>query len=173
MWRIIMLLDQDVRIGIDLGLTGAIAVYHPVTSKIIGIHDMPVKMEGTKRRVCEHQLCGLLAVVKSELKAKQVIVESVHAMHLGSQANFSMGHGAGMVAGLCVALGLDRVQVAPRKWKGHYNLTKDKESALALARLMFGFDDLTRKKDHNRAEAMLLASLPLEVLQPPRSSVKK
>ncbi len=40
----------------------------------------------------------------------------------------------------------------------HYKLGKDKELAIALAIQLFPKAPLSRKKDHNRAEALLIAN---------------
>lgn len=49
--------------------------------------------------------------------------------------------------------------VLPSVWKAKVGVTKDKGGSLALARVIYPMlaDDLKRQKDHNRAEALLIA----------------
>jgi hypothetical protein len=49
--------------------------------------------------------------------------------------------------------------VRPSVWKPKVGVTSDKQTSLALARALFPMaaDQLKRQKDHNRAEALLIA----------------
>jgi crossover junction endodeoxyribonuclease RuvC len=65
-----------------------------------------------------------------------------------------------LIWGIAVGLGLPVELVVPQTWKAHYSLRgSDKE--LSRLRCLKLWPDtarhLTRKKDHNRAEAILLA----------------
>lgn len=53
---------------------------------------------------------------------------------------------------------LDVRRVAPQTWKRFYGLSSDKGAALAMARQFWPhYEALKRAKDHNRAEAALIA----------------
>jgi crossover junction endodeoxyribonuclease RuvC len=56
------------------------------------------------------------------------------------------------------------VQVTPSKWKKHFGLSSDKEQArgLAIQRFPLIAECLNRKKDADRAEALLIAQWYLE-----------
>lgn len=62
---------------------------------------------------------------------------------------------------------------APNSWKKKMDLTSDKEECRAYARQLFPMVELNRKKDHNRAEALLLAYHAYLVNNQPESSQSK
>jgi Holliday junction resolvasome RuvABC endonuclease subunit len=92
------------------------------------------------------------------------VVEQVSAMpKQGVTSSFRFGMGCGLIRGVLVARGVPIIQVAPTKWKKHFNLDNDGEKSRALAlRLWPTCRDLVRKKDHGRAEALLMARWYLE-----------
>jgi crossover junction endodeoxyribonuclease RuvC len=59
--------------------------------------------------------------------------------------------------GLLAALQIAYTTVRPAIWKRALGLGKDKEAARLRAMQLFPAADLRRKKDHGRAEALLLA----------------
>jgi crossover junction endodeoxyribonuclease RuvC len=62
------------------------------------------------------------------------------------------------IHGVCGALGLPRTLVAPTQWKSfhHLNAVKEKARALALRKWPDHHHRLERKRDANRAEALLI-----------------
>ena len=71
---------------------------------------------------------------------------------------FAMGHGRGIIEGVLWALGLPYVLVTPTEWRPKMvGRGADKEKARWLAQQLFPDAELRRKKDHNRAEALLIA----------------
>jgi hypothetical protein len=59
--------------------------------------------------------------------------------------------------GLLATLGLAYTRVRPGVWKKALGLTRDKEQTRLRAMQLYPGADLRRKKDHGRAEALLLA----------------
>jgi hypothetical protein len=63
----------------------------------------------------------------------------------------------GVWLGILGALGLAHTRIRPSVWKRHLGLTSDKEQARLRAMQLFPGADLRHKRDHGRAEALLLA----------------
>jgi crossover junction endodeoxyribonuclease RuvC len=165
-------------IGIDLGLTGAIALIDH--NGLQELHDMPVMLKsgGTvKSQVNAAALAELLRKLISGHDKHEhiVLLEGVRAMpSQGSASTFSLGHTAGIVEGVVCTLDLPHQMIAPAQWKKHYGIRAEptpkgdsaararakegaKEAARTLAQRYYPHAPLARKKDHNRAETILIA----------------
>ena len=85
-----------------------------------------------------------------------------HQQAFPGQGNVSTGkllQHYGELIGVLAALQISTAPVIPREWKKHYRLSgKDKEASRAAAQQRFPtqHDKLGRKKDHGRAEALLI-----------------
>jgi crossover junction endodeoxyribonuclease RuvC len=106
-----------------------------------------------------------LAARLEQMLPNFVVIERVGSMPgQGLSSTFKFGVAFGLIQGVVAALKIETHFVSPSKWKAHFGLDADKEKARALA-LQFwpGRADLFgRKKDHNRAEAALLARFAAE-----------
>lgn len=151
-------------IGIDLGLGGAVAVFDD--GEPFGLHDMPVLDVGagkkTKREYNLAELSNLLKKHTDGEKRVLAILEKVHAMPgQGVSSMFKFGFGAGAVEGVLAALQIPYEKVAPVRWKKVMmgDMGKDKDAARQRAIQLFPdmSQQMSRKKDHGRAEALLLA----------------
>ena len=69
----------------------------------------------------------------------------------------TIGLGMGVWLGMLATLGLAHPRVRPGVWKKALGLGKDKEAARLRAMQLYPGADLRRKKDHGRAEVVLLA----------------
>jgi crossover junction endodeoxyribonuclease RuvC len=138
-------------VGIDPGLTGAIAWIS--NGRAGGVVDMPV---GDKT-VDAAALADILRAINPDV----VVIEKTQAMPKnGSIASFSLGSSTGTAVGVATTLGHPVVRLRPGDWKKASGLTgKDKEASRFLARELFPYMGhvLTRKKDADRAEALLIA----------------
>jgi crossover junction endodeoxyribonuclease RuvC len=87
------------------------------------------------------------------------VVEKVAAMPKdGVSSSFRFGQGLGILQGVLAASGIEIVEVTPGMWKKYFRLGPDKELARAFAIKRFpNVDNLGRKKDAGRAEALLMA----------------
>lgn len=155
-------------IGIDPGISGAIAAVSP-NGNLQWVVDMPIRDAGKKTRTANEidgaELGRLLRLHLHDIA--HVAVEEVQANGInGSVSNFGLGDSRGCIRGVLECLGLSVERIAARRWKQHYGLVapKDtpdsakKEASRACAvRLYPGADCLKRKKDHGRAEAILIA----------------
>ena len=148
-------------IGIDPGLNGAIAVLQE--NKVKEIFDVPVMPEGkkNKRQLNSAQLVKLLKDIISDREEVVVIVENVSAMPgQGVTSMFNFGQTFGAIKGICAALGLPIFFVRPAKWKKHFDLinsSKDASRTKAIEMYPSLSDQLSKKKDVNKSDAILIA----------------
>lgn len=96
--------------------------------------------------------------ILDEHRPNIVVIERVSAMpKQGVSSSFRFGQGYGILLGVLASKGVRIVDVAPSLWKKYFRLDADKERARALAIKRFPRVNLVRKKDANRAEALLMA----------------
>ena len=148
-------------IGIDPGLSGAIAIMK--NNKVQNIFDMPVMAEGKKNK---RQLnsAQLVNIIKENTNIKEdlvVIVEQVNAMPgQGVTSMFNFGQTFGAIKGICAALNLPIFFVRPSKWKKHFELinsSKDSSRTKAIEMYPKLSNQLAKKKDVNKSDAILIA----------------
>jgi crossover junction endodeoxyribonuclease RuvC len=139
-------------LGIDPGsVSGAYAVLDSRRDTVIHCDDLPV---------IEKQVNAVeFAKILRQIKPDQAVIELVGSMpKQGISSTFRFGVAIGLVRGVVATLQVPLHQVTPTKWKRAFSLGSDGEESRALAsRLYPGLNGLSRKKDHNRAEAILLA----------------
>ena len=147
-------------IGIDPGLSGAVAVLDDL--KIFDLFDMPVMSEGKKNK---NQLnsAQLVDIMKRHILSNvtYVIVEQVSAMPgQGVTSMFNFGQTFGAIKGICASLNLPIFYVRPAKWKKHFDLinaSKDASRTKVIEMYPSISDRLRKKKDVNKADAILIA----------------
>ena len=149
-------------IGIDPGLSGAIAILE--NNKVLNIFDMPVMSEGKKNK---RQLNSalLVSLIKENIGKNEevaVVVEQVNAMPgQGVTSMFNFGQSFGILKGICSAMQLPMYFVRPAKWKKYFNLInseKDASRTKAIEIFPYISSNLSKKKDANKADAILIAS---------------
>ena len=150
-------------IGIDPGLTGAMAVIDKSGAAVV---DMPVRA----RLSGKGQELDLLALVdlvdKWLMDDTTVYLEQVSAMpgdgarKMGATSAFSFGRSTGQIEGILTALGATVVHVRPQAWKKRAGLSgKPKDVARTLAQNLWPsrHGELKLKKHVGRADALLIA----------------
>ena len=148
-------------IGIDPGLSGAIAILE--NNKVLGIFDMPVMAEGkkNKRQLNSSQLANIIKENTKNVEETVVIVEQVNAMPgQGVTSMFNFGQTFGAIKGICAALELPIFFVRPSKWKKHFELinsSKDSSRTKAIEMYPKLSNQLAKKKDVNKSDAILIA----------------
>ena len=155
-------------IGIDPGLSGAIAVLE--NSKVKNLFEMPVMPEGkkNKRQVNGAQLYHEIYKKTQNIEKKniKVVIEQVSAMPgQGVTSMFNFGQSFGILKGICSAMQLPMYFVRPAKWKKYFNLInseKDASRTKAIEVFPYFSSELSRKKDSNKADAILIASFYYE-----------
>ena len=151
-------------IGVDPGISGAICFF--LDGKIIDVIEMPSMADGkkNKKQVNGNQLCNEIKVRLSEVNKDEVclVVEQVSAMPgQGVTSMFNFGQSYGVIKGICSAMQIPIHFVRPTKWKKYFNLintSKDASRSRAIEIFPTVSDKLKRKKDSNKADAILIAS---------------
>jgi len=148
-------------IGIDPGLSGAIAILE--NNKVLNIFDIPVMSEGkkNKKQLNSALLVSLLKENISNNEEVSVVVEQVNAMPgQGVTSMFNFGQTFGAIKGICAALNLPIYFVRPSRWKKHFELinsSKDSSRTKAIEMYPKLSNQLTKKKDVNKSDAILIA----------------
>tara|TARA_Y100000591_G_scaffold328809_1_gene356101 strand:- start:495 stop:986 length:492 start_codon:yes stop_codon:yes gene_type:complete len=148
-------------VGIDPGLSGAIAILED--SKVLSVFDMPVMAEGkkNKRQLNSAQLVDIIKENIDKNEEIAVIVEQVNAMPgQGVTSMFNFGQTFGAIKGVCAALKLPIFFVRPSKWKKHFELinsSKDSSRTKVIEMYPSLSNQLTKKKDVNKSDAILIA----------------
>ena len=155
-------------IGIDPGISGSICFFQD--GKIVDVVEMPTMTEGkkNKKQVNGSQIFNEISarikkIDKSDIK---VVVEQVSAMPgQGVTSMFNFGQSFGILKGICSAMQLPIYFVRPAKWKKYFNLInseKDASRTRAIEIFPYFSSHLSRKKDSNKADAILIASFYYE-----------
>jgi crossover junction endodeoxyribonuclease RuvC len=155
-------------IGIDPGISGSICFFHK--GQIIDVVEMPTMAEGkkNKKQVNGSQIFNEIyeRVKKFEKKDIKVVIEQVSAMPgQGVTSMFNFGQSFGILKGICSAMQLPMYFVRPAKWKKYFNLInseKDASRTKAIEIFPYFSGQLSRKKDSNKADAILIASFYYE-----------
>jgi crossover junction endodeoxyribonuclease RuvC len=146
-------------VGIDPGQSGAVGILAP-DGTLEGIYDTPTLTLRTSRGSrTEYDLPGMARLLAPYAGLQtHVLIEEAQAMPgQGTRSMFMIGVGMGVWLGILGALGLAHTRIRPAVWKRRLGLTSDKEQARLRAQQLFPAADLRRKRDHGRAEALLLA----------------
>ena len=147
--------------GIDPGVSGAISVLE--NKKVIEVFDMPTMIDGkkNKKQVNGAHVTNIIKERADGEKEIVVVVEHVNAMPgQGVTSMFNFGQSFGVIKGVCSALSLPIYLVRPTKWKKHFNLIKTHKDAsrTKVIEVYPGISSkLSRKKDSNKADAILIA----------------
>ena len=157
--------------GIDPGLSGAIAVLEDEV--VLDIIDLPVMAEGkkNKRQINGSQIYNEISkrINNDTNQDIRVIIEQVSAMPgQGVTSMFNFGQSFGILKGICSAMQLPMYFVRPARWKKYFNLInseKDASRTKAIQIFPYFSSQLSKKKDNNKADAILIASFFFETYQ--------
>ena len=158
-------------IAIDPGISGSLCFFEE--GKIIDIVEMPNMAAGkkNKRQVNGAQIYNEISLrIKNFQKENiKVVIEQVSAMPgQGVTSMFNFGQSIGVLKGICSAMQLPMYFVRPAKWKKYFNLINSKKDASrtkAIEIFPYISAQLSKKKDSNKADAILLASFFFETYQ--------
>lgn len=144
-------------IGLDPGFTGALAVLD-TTGALVGLYDTPVlRLQTGKTAYDVPGMAALLRPYTGQPGVYVVLEQAQGRPGQGIVSTFSTGWGFGLWQGIVTTLDLPLTLVRPATWKRSVGLSSDKEQARLRAQQRFPGADLRHKKDHGRAEALLLA----------------
>ncbi|MDA7556664.1 crossover junction endodeoxyribonuclease [Candidatus Pelagibacter sp.] len=155
-------------IGIDPGISGSICFLQD--GKIVDVVEMPTMTEGkkNKKQVNGSQIVNEISEKIKELDKREikVVIEQVSAMPgQGVTSMFNFGQSFGILKGICSSMQLPMYFVRPAKWKKYFNLInseKDASRTRAIEIFPYFSNQLSRKKDSNKADAILIASFYYE-----------
>jgi crossover junction endodeoxyribonuclease RuvC len=151
-------------IGIDPGISGSICFLE--NGIIKDVLEMPTMTEGkkNKKQVNGSQIFNEISfrIKTYEKKNIKVVIEQVSAMPgQGVTSMFNFGQSFGILKGICSAMQLPIYFVRPAKWKKYFNLInseKDASRTRAIEIFPYFSSNLSKKKDSNKADAILIAS---------------
>lgn len=145
-------------LGVDPGLTGALAIYNRETNTIIDCIDTPLVKSKVKNKIDPVSLAMFLD--EWAKKIKFCVIETVAARPgQGVVSMFTFGFVTGVVHGAVSANYIPVIGVSPQVWKGDLGLSSDKRESIPKAKTTMTcsrYFSQNSKKD-GRAEAMLLA----------------
>lgn len=155
--------------GIDPGLSGAVATL--IDGEAGPFLDMPTFHNGTANEVDVKALAAFIRGQQTMHLGAHVsaCIERVRAMpdrgggnvrKMGAQSSFNFGDGFGQVKATFRVLRIEPVLVEAQSWKRHYGLLgteKDAARLLAIRRFPDVSEELKRKKDQGRSDALLIA----------------
>ena len=151
-------------IGIDPGISGAISFFE--NGGVKEVIEMPTMVDGkkNKKQVNGNQVYNEFRnrIQKIPREKIYVVVEQVSAMPgQGVTSMFNFGQSFGVIKGICSAMQLPIIFVRPAKWKKYFNLInteKDASRTKVIEIFPYISTKLSKKKDANKADAILIAS---------------
>eukprot|EP00850_Spirogloea_muscicola_P022641 SM000305S11799 [mRNA] locus=s305:120507:122781:+ [translate_table: standard] len=160
--------DVSLLLGVDPDVSGALAVLRRHGSELLAeVMDVPfvkVKVGQTMRR--RHNAPSIVAMLQ-QLNAPQgtlaYVEQGLPFPKDGKQGWYGAGYGYGMWIGCLTAAGFKVVPVPASVWKKTMGIagrqfTKDDSRLMACSLFPTIAAQLKRKKDHGRAEALLIAA---------------
>lgn len=163
--------SDSIFLGIDPGATGAIGLVNtsnPATAVAVDIPTLKVPT-GKKGRTgkpgfrTEADLggvCALFDIIAHKIPCRlEILIEKQQPMPRDTALTaFSVGKNFGMWPLFLYSQRLSHDTISPGVWKRAMGLSKkDKDYSRLQAQKLFPNAELQRKKDHNRAEALLIA----------------
>lgn len=153
-------------LGIDPGLTGAISAL--CTSRgLLDVSDLPTCSNGLEsgkmlRWLDARKLSDILAHWAERFEFGQESVQAVIERPIAmprqqiqtAASNFDT---LGVLRAVMELRGYRPAFINPRDWKGLFGLAGDKADARKAALTLYPNAPVTRAKDHNRAESILIA----------------
>jgi Holliday junction resolvasome RuvABC endonuclease subunit len=144
-------------LGVDPGVTGGLAFFN-VLLRTVHVYDIPAAAG-------EVDAAAIIALLEHHIPAEAFVERAQSMPKQGVASTFKYGAAYGTILGVLAVGRIPTHRVTPAKWKKAMGLDSDKEKSRLLAiRLFPGCGDFTRKKDHGRAEAALIARYGAGVL---------
>lgn len=152
---------RDIYVGIDPGLTGAVAIIWPTGTA--GLWDTPTIVRSDPRKIRrECNAAQMVDILRPLADGAVAAIEQVHSMpKQGAASTFTFGTGYGTWLGILAALGIPYDRVTPRTWQKAVmgSVPPGKGASVAVALQLFPelAGCLTLKKHEGRADALLIA----------------
>ena len=147
----------------DPGLHGAFVVFNE-EGRAVAFYDMPLINDKKSKTIDLEKVRKILST------SDTLVIEKVHSSpRQGVSSAFNFGYTTGSIVGVAVGLGLHIRFVTPQRWKSYFGLIKKpKEAARVLAKKRYEkevADWLNRKKDVDRADALLIGKSYVEIFE--------
>lgn len=155
---------MDVIAGIDPGTTGAVAIVKG------GVPLFVADLKTTKPQNHKAALVDArhLAAILKQYGVTHIYCELVNAMPaknsngsrraVGTQSMFNFGRSLGAIDGVAGTLGIEISYLTPMQWKRSVGLIRrDKDASRSEAERIYPGIELPLKKDHGKADALLIA----------------
>jgi crossover junction endodeoxyribonuclease RuvC len=156
-------MTQAIFIGIDPGVSGAVAIILPGECLVF---DTPVGKAQVGQEYLPAEMAAILrpytgAVAVLEQVAAPRAMRGNQAGNITASGGLKIGFGAGLWVGVLATLKIAYERPTPQQWRKVLGLPNgaDKDISRQRAQALFPsmVPQLSRKKDHGRAEALLLA----------------
>jgi len=151
---------MSVIIAVDPGITGAISIIDNVNGDFKDVIDVPIVKVGKRNELLISEYYKLVQQISNDYNGiVHASVEKVNSAACpAAMTAFVLSATYYVPQALFTALSISQDLVMPTKWKKHYSLLKkDKDASRAVASRFYPVADLKYKKDHNRADAILIA----------------
>lgn len=143
-------------LGVDPGLSGALAVIDPECDQVVALEKMPATKRGSRSDLNLSDLAIFLDTHAPKIKC--AVVEDVAAApKQGVTGMFTFGKVTGIVVGMIAAHYIPIYYVKPSVWKFQMGLTKDKKLSIKKANQIYFKHGLGQVRNDGLAEALLLA----------------
>ena len=149
-------------LGIDPGLSGALALLGP-DGEVLKLIDMPtLKVVKSRREIDAHTLLEFIEHIWKEYGMWKCVLENPGVRPgQGASSGVKTGIGWGIIYGLLVAEGVSIERVSPQKWQkavlGKIDKGTSKDRSRAKAQELFPLADLGKRKSQDRSDALLMA----------------
>jgi crossover junction endodeoxyribonuclease RuvC len=171
-------------IGIDPGLTGAVAVIDEIdeegiSAPTVSLYDiLSFEVSGTKKTKSgkirihrEYDYGGVHKIftsIISRIRMNGITIDrdliaglewSQAMPDQGVVGMFKTGEGFGMFKMILTTLSIPFEVIRPVLWKKFMmaGMGKEKDASIIKAQQLFPYADISKKRDHNRADALLIA----------------
>lgn len=143
--------------GIDPGKTGGLAILSSTWQA--HVDDLPYLGDDVDVRILQEALRDAGVEARDTIAVEYQAPFSMPGRRMGATGAFALGRGYGQLLAAAYLMDLRVLIPRPAVWKGAMGLTKAKPDSIALACQLFpeAAGKLDRKKDHGRAEALLIA----------------
>jgi crossover junction endodeoxyribonuclease RuvC len=143
---------MTVVMGVDPGISGAVAFFYPQTPDRVSVFDVPVAGG-------EIDTTGLADLIKTHGPTIAMVERAQAFKGQGVVSTFNFGRSYGCILGVVGAMQIPLHLVAPGVWKKALGLTADKEQSRLRVIRMFPVvaDQFCLKRHHGRAEASFIA----------------
>jgi crossover junction endodeoxyribonuclease RuvC len=157
-------------VGIDPGINGAVALFTDEFVNREVVVDLPTTEEGKHRELDYPALRDIFWAFRPE----HVFLEIVNArpgrdektgeeIKFGNTSLFRFGGGFFAIKAVLGCLDIRPTMVASQSWKGHFGMrggkaSKEEARLLTIEKFPHLAEPLKRMKDHQRAEAYLIAA---------------